>query len=348
MTFQSRRFNSRNRLTTWFLCGLLLLALSGLLAAGASIAHGDEAPGDASDFATPLLDSSSFNALASHALTSEVPADQDLQVLKTQRFRELKGKIEELSGLLEKQREAQAAQPPENRSSNEPETIPHSQTTRRIPPPESRGTNGSAKSPVEQPGMRPTAEPGTIGESSPVTNESSATSDSALSGNGSMPPELSAMPFSRHGVGEQRRMGIVVEPSDQSISALTPDGRTLHPQIYSGPVDRFALASSLFGTGDIEACLSVLKQIDFKTLSREDQLWINYLQACCHRRAGRIDEARLLYRRIIAAPEADWMKDVSKWWLDNLDAKKTMAGDAQKLNTTLQAWEGEIANLGKK
>jgi len=280
--------------------------------------------------AIPLLDSCSFPKLADESLSTDSPGTgDDLQNLKVQRYKTLKSKLEELSELLQKQKAASR------------QTSPH-------PAPGSGATgNGATAAPAPSPLPSTSSEPGNSIPSLPfhqTTPEPELFPDAGKSTRTTL-PGLSSPPRGRHQETVDVRKyaeGIVVE-SDQPVSSdpLSPQ------EVIPGQIDRFSLAGSLFGAGDVESCLNVLKQIDVKTLTREDQLWVLYLQAGCHRRAGRLDEARLLYRRVMVAPEADWMKDVSKWWLDHLETKATLLGDTRKLNDTLQAWEAEIDNLAK-
>jgi len=118
--------------------------------------------------------------------------------------------------------------------------------------------------------------------------------------------------------------------------------------VVEGTIDRFSLATSLFGTGQTEVCLDVLKHTDLTSLSREDQIWAEYLQACCHRRAGRNDLAQQSFRRILAEKDADWIGHLARWWLDDLDAKAKLKSDIARLSETLTAWEAEIDTLARQ
>jgi len=121
------------------------------------------------------------------------------------------------------------------------------------------------------------------------------------------------------------------------------------PQIVvEGTIDRFALATSLFGTGQTETCLDVLNHTDLKQLSREDQVWAEYLIACCHRRAGRLDQAKQCYRRLLAEKDVDWIGELASWWLTEIDEKAKLQDDIQRLAKTLAAWGDEIDSLNRQ
>jgi hypothetical protein len=148
----------------------------------------------------------------------------------------------------------------------------------------------------------------------------------------------SGRPLTPHTIPSSPRPEARIETEQSSDSQM----------IVEGTIDRFALATSLFGTGQVETCLDVLRHTDIKSLPREDQIWAYYMQACCHRKCGRIDEARQGYRRILAEKDADWVGELASWWLDNIDSRKQLQSDVERLKQTLTAWEEEIDNLAKQ
>ncbi|HWL10959.1 MAG TPA: hypothetical protein VNQ76_21300 [Planctomicrobium sp.] len=300
--------------------GCVVTAVAGALLATGSV-HADPIPQ-----AVPLLDATTFGEMATQSLTAESPGiGEDLQQLKNRRFSELKSKIEELSELLEKP------------ARSGPKPAPAGTEQKNIPSQKTPNGNGLPADPLRE--MTDSARDKTSDH--PTQGKPTLQKPTLL-------PDLSVSPIPRQMSDEQRQTGIFIVPDEGMSSGTISDQMPMEQQVLAGPIDRFSLANSLFGAGDAEACLNVLKQTNLQQLSREDQLWVTYMQACCHRRAGRTDEARLHYRRVAAAPEADWMKDVSKWWLDNLDAKKTVRDDVQTLSGTLKAWEGELDRLGQK
>lgn len=131
-------------------------------------------------------------------------------------------------------------------------------------------------------------------------------------------------------------------------SPATEGGVPLSQKSVEGPIDRFALATSLFGTGEFEVCLQVLQETDRSVLPRPDQVWAQYLEAGCHRKCGRIEEAKVVYRRILAEKDADWVGVLARWWLDNLEEKARLQADVARLTETLTAWEKEIETLAKR
>jgi hypothetical protein len=132
---------------------------------------------------------------------------------------------------------------------------------------------------------------------------------------------------------------------DATHDAITSMAPHSSAELVSGPIDRFSLAVSLFGSHQWDVCLSVLESLQLDQLPREDQIWSQYMKACCHRHCGSLDEAQRLYRRVLAETDAGWVAELARWWLDNLEEKKRLQQDAQRLAETLKAWETEIGIL---
>lgn len=117
------------------------------------------------------------------------------------------------------------------------------------------------------------------------------------------------------------------------------------PVSVDGPIDRLALASSLFGTASFGECLQTLDAIDHDSLSTEDQDWCRYVSACCHRNLGQLSEAESGYRELVGHSEVSWLADAARWWLDHLSDRQKLQSDSEKLSSNLQAWKKEIDGL---
>jgi hypothetical protein len=272
-----------------------------------------------------------FNQAAAEALFHDSPGvGDDLQAMKAARFQELKSKLDELSRLLPHKQSPGTADPQAVDSPSadsqavDPATVDplvtDSPGNARPEEPGPGASDGMPVAPKHDPSL-----PGTL-----PSGEQGLQPD-LLSGKSS-PPRTVKFP-----TGVLDEMKPVPEASSEpSVEPL------------DGPIDRFGLACSLFGTGDTEACLKVLLQTDHTILTQENRAWSEYMQACCHRKAGRVDEAREIYRRLVTRGDPDWMATLARWWLDNIDAKNKLEADREQLNQTLSAWEKELESLTAK
>lgn len=118
--------------------------------------------------------------------------------------------------------------------------------------------------------------------------------------------------------------------------------------LVTGEVDRLALATSLYGAHDWDGCLHIIAETELTGRSREDQLWAEYLEACCRCKQGQLDESQAIYRRILAEPDAGWIGELARWWLEHLNERTRLKSDLDRLSTTMSNWEQVVESLTAK
>lgn len=137
------------------------------------------------------------------------------------------------------------------------------------------------------------------------------------------------------------RDGTAVDPEDAAgMLKMSPEEFQANP--ISGPIDRLALATSLFATKQYAGCLKVLDALEKETLSAESQDWCLYMTACCFRKQGALSEAESGYRTIVNQSKTRWLVDASRWWLSHLNDQQKLTEDLTQVNTTLDTWQKEI------
>lgn len=121
-----------------------------------------------------------------------------------------------------------------------------------------------------------------------------------------------------------------------------PQSPLLNPlQPIDGPIDRLALASSLFANGDYELCLQTLRELG--SVPDGSAHWVTFLEAGCLRQLDETEEAQRRYRRIVAASDSDWLGELSAWWLDELHEKQELQRRLTQFKSSLDQWE-EVVN----
>ncbi|WP_417850758.1 hypothetical protein [Thalassoglobus sp.] len=118
-------------------------------------------------------------------------------------------------------------------------------------------------------------------------------------------------------------------------------------QKSDGPIDRFALSSSLFATGHYDECLRVLSAIEKTDWSRHESHWADFLRAGCYRKLGQLEVAQQLYRRLVSDEESEWIGTVSGWWLDQIQEQIEIDRKIQAISVALEQWEREVNDLTK-
>lgn len=107
--------------------------------------------------------------------------------------------------------------------------------------------------------------------------------------------------------------------------------------LIDGPVDRVGLADNLYALGELNIALEMYQQVDVKELPRSERYWISYQSASCLRRLGQTSEAQTLYRRLAGQAEAGWLAKMSRWWLDQIDARKMLTDEIEKQKQIVDA-----------
>jgi hypothetical protein len=74
--------------------------------------------------------------------------------------------------------------------------------------------------------------------------------------------------------------------------------------------------------------------VELHTLSREDRLLVQYLQASCLRHLGRMDEATRLYREIANSQSNAFAVECAQWQLSSLRWQQ----DTMRRLEQLRAW----------
>jgi hypothetical protein len=103
--------------------------------------------------------------------------------------------------------------------------------------------------------------------------------------------------------------------------------------------DRVSIADNLFAAGEIVTAAQIYREIQLKELSRSESGWVRFQIANCHRRLGQTEDARKIYRRLVAEPALGWLQDMSKWWLDALDQRDALLKDQQRIHELVQQAE---------
>lgn len=112
--------------------------------------------------------------------------------------------------------------------------------------------------------------------------------------------------------------------------------------IVDGPIDRLALATSLYATNQLRECLKILEAVELRPLSVEDRQWHDYLVASCYRKLGNRSEAEDYYRSVLQRSSSTWVSTAARWWLGHIDETSQLKTKLEKVQTTVANWRKEI------
>lgn len=112
--------------------------------------------------------------------------------------------------------------------------------------------------------------------------------------------------------------------------------------VVDGPIDRLALATSLYATDQLRECLKILEAVELRPLSIEDRQWHDYLAASAYRKLGNLSEAESLYRSVLQRSSSTWVSKAARWWLDHVEEKAQLELKLEQVQTTIGNWRKEI------
>jgi hypothetical protein len=99
-----------------------------------------------------------------------------------------------------------------------------------------------------------------------------------------------------------------------SVEPIRPPRVELTPTVG----DPLELAQTRFRARQYQEALTALEAIDRSELTRRDQVWVQYLTACCLRHLGKLSEAAALYREVAASRDDPFLTDSAVWQLSFL------------------------------
>ncbi len=112
--------------------------------------------------------------------------------------------------------------------------------------------------------------------------------------------------------------------------------------VTSGPVDRLRLADNLFATGEPQLALEIYEDIIELRQAPAKQTWIEYQMAGCHRQLGDLDQAERLYRVVTGTPNAEFLSQSSRWWLESIKRQREIQARHNQLTKTVQTIDENI------
>jgi hypothetical protein len=118
--------------------------------------------------------------------------------------------------------------------------------------------------------------------------------------------------------------------------------------VVPSAVDPLELANSLFQTGNYDLALKTYLAIADKVDKPQDAIWTDYFVASCHRILGDLPAAEKGYRALVESRRPTRPVEAARWWLDNVERRKSIAATLNDLDASLKAVSGEANANGNK
>jgi len=118
--------------------------------------------------------------------------------------------------------------------------------------------------------------------------------------------------------------------------------------VVPNAVDPLELANSLFQTGNYDLALKTYLAVADKVDKPQDAIWTDYFVASCHRILGDLPAAEKGYRALVESRRPTRPVEAARWWLDNVERRKSIAATLNDLDASLKAVSGEANANGNK
>lgn len=132
-------------------------------------------------------------------------------------------------------------------------------------------------------------------------------------------------------------------PSEAPEPTSTPNLLSDAVQVTKETVDQHALADNLFATGEVDLALKLYQSIQVSQLEVEEQAWIWYQIACCHRilstgpePKSKLADAERFFRRVVGSLKSGPLFDSARWWLEVMHKRAEMEEKLGRMDEQLK------------
>jgi tetratricopeptide (TPR) repeat protein len=147
------------------------------------------------------------------------------------------------------------------------------------------------------------------------------------------PPGPATLPNQQQVVGLES--ATVSPPLSEQIDATASE--LVADRDFPNPVNLFELGNSLFQTGQLQTALEAYTQVDRNEISATEAVWLDFMIASCHRRAGNWDDAISLYREVANQDQAPNLTKPSQRWLKHLEMMSHSKSTFEKMETEISS-----------
>lgn len=152
--------------------------------------------------------------------------------------------------------------------------------------------------------------------------------------------------------GGPRLNPIRVDPRDEPITPLLAEDDSLQKlrdrypaellqQVTEKPINRVALADSLFAVGELQMAHDIYKDLD-EGGTTEQQFWIRFQLGNCLRRLGKRDAAIIQYRALTSNEDAGFLAESSRWWLRLIDERAELEDRVMMFDAAIKEKTDEL------
>lgn len=127
-----------------------------------------------------------------------------------------------------------------------------------------------------------------------------------------------------------------VPPTDEGSPLALPT------ELLDQAIDRQRMGNNLYAIGAYELALMNYEKMLKQPLGQIETQWVNFQVANCQRHLGQTSEAQKTYRRVAAETSEEWLGQMSRWWLKELDDRDQLQRRVVELDQIITTLEQEL------
>ena len=117
---------------------------------------------------------------------------------------------------------------------------------------------------------------------------------------------------------------------------------TLPSELLDQAIDRQRMGNNLYAIGAHELALMNYEMMLKQPLNPLEAQWVQFQVANCQRHLGQLAPAQKSYRRVAGETSEEWLGQMSRWWLKELDDREQLQNRVADLDQIIQALELEV------
>ncbi len=116
---------------------------------------------------------------------------------------------------------------------------------------------------------------------------------------------------------------------------------TLPSELLDQAIDRQRMGNNLYAIGAYELALMNYERMQQQPLGPVEAQWVQFQVANCQRHLGQLAEAQKAYRRVAGETSEEWLGQLSRWWLKELDDREQLQSRVAELDQIIKTLEQE-------
>ena len=116
---------------------------------------------------------------------------------------------------------------------------------------------------------------------------------------------------------------------------------TLPTELLDQAIDRQRMGNNLYAIGAHELALMNYEMMLRQPLGPDEAQWVQFQVANCQRHLGQLAEAQKAYRRVAGETSEEWLGQLSRWWLKELDDREQLQSRVAELDQIIKTLEQE-------